>query len=155
MSRENAKVYDQNISKTIPYKDMTRSQNFTGNGVTTEFTLDLDALTYNQIEVFVAGRRLRKTSLDSFQLVTALDSPEGDITVPREFEFNRSTNSITLSEQCPNIFEISLKKPKLSFVTLFLFIEIDPIFFKYQPNIGINNNSFFRINTGELKIVCK
>ena len=34
-------------------------------------------------------------------------------------------------------------------------IEIDPIFFKYQPNIGINNNSFFRINTGELKIVCK
>ena len=53
------------------------------------------------------------------------------------------------------IFEISSKKPKLSFVTLFLFIEIDPIFFKYQPNIGINNNSFFRINTGELKIVCK
>ena len=53
------------------------------------------------------------------------------------------------------IFEIWSKKPKLSFVTWFLFIDIDPIFFKYQPNIGIHNNSFLRINTGELKIVCK
>ena len=38
---------------------------------------------------------------------------------------------------CDIVFEISLKKPKLSLVVLFLFIEIDPIFFKYQPNIGI------------------
>ena len=60
-----------------------------------------------------------------------------------------------ISKMMAIIFEISSRKPKLSFVTLFLFIEIDPIFFKYQPKIGINNNSFFRINTGELKIVCK
>ena len=38
---------------------------------------------------------------------------------------------------------------------LFLLIDIDPIFFKYQPNIGIISNSFFKIKTGELKIVCK
>ena len=28
-----------------------------------------------------------------------------------------------------------------------------PIFFRYQPKIGIKSNSFFKIKTGELKIV--
>ena len=32
-------------------------------------------------------------------------------------------------------------------------IDMDPIFFRYHPNIGINNNSFLRINTGELNKV--
>ena len=49
---------------------------------------------------------------------------------------------------CDMVFEISLKKPKLSLVVLFLLIEIDPIFFRYQPNIGICRSSFFRIKTG-------
>ena len=93
-----SKVYDQNISKTIPYKDMTRSQNFTGDGVATEFTLDLDALTYNEFEVFVAGKRLRKVNLESFQRVNALDSPEGDITLPPEFRYDRETQVLTLAE---------------------------------------------------------
>ena len=52
-----------------------------------------------------------------------------------------------------NVISISSKKPKFSFVILFLFIEMEPIFFKYHPNIGINNNSFFKINIGELKMV--
>ena len=52
-------------------------------------------------------------------------------------------------------FEISSKNPKFSLVTLFLLIDIDPIFLRYQPNIGIISNSFFKIKTGELKIVCK
>ena len=51
------------------------------------------------------------------------------------------------------IFEISSKNPKLSLVTLFLLIDIEPIFFRYQPKIGIKSNSFFKIKTGELKIV--
>ena len=40
-------------------------------------------------------------------------------------------------------------------VTLSLSIDIDPIFFKCQPKIGIFNNSFFNIKTGFLKIACK
>ena len=48
-----------------------------------------------------------------------------------------------------------MKKPKLSFVVLSLLIDIDPIFLKYQPKIGIPSNSFFKINTGELNIVGK
>ena len=46
---------------------------------------------------------------------------------------------------------MSSKKPKFSFVTLFLLIVIEPIFFKYQPKIGICVSSFFKINRGELK----
>ena len=39
----------------------------------------------------------------------------------------------------------------MRFEILFLLIDIDPIFFKYQPNIGIRSSSFFNINIGELK----
>ena len=47
------------------------------------------------------------------------------------------------------------ENPKLSLVILFLSIMIDPIFFKYQPKIGILINSFFNIKTGELNSACK
>ena len=92
------KVFDQNISKTVPYKDMTKSQSFTGNGTTLDFVLDLDVLTADEVEVFVAGRRLRKTRLQQFQPIKSLDSPEGDITLPAEFTYNASTNTLTLEQ---------------------------------------------------------
>ena len=59
-----------------------------------------------------------------------------------------------LSEVLINCF-ICSKNLRLFYVVLFLSIDIDPIFFRYHPNIGILSNSFFKINTGELKIVCK
>ena len=91
-------VFDQNISKTVPYKDMTQSQSFIATGDNSTFILGFDVGTYNEIEVFSAGKRLRKTTLQSFNPIIALDSPEGDITLPKEFEFNSGNNSITLSE---------------------------------------------------------
>jgi len=57
------------------------------------------------MEVFVAGRRLRKTSLDNYQqpisntdntVPTQLDSPEGDIVLAAEFEV--TGNILTLLE---------------------------------------------------------
>ena len=94
------KVFDQNIGLTVPYKDMTQSQSFVGNGTTSTFTLSFDAgfNGQNELDVFVAGKRLRKTTLQQFDPQTALDSPEGDITLPREFEFDSETNSITVAE---------------------------------------------------------
>ena len=85
------KVYDQNISKTVPYKDMTQSQSFNGNGTTSTFTLGFDVGTIDEIEVFVAGKRLRKTPLESFDLTKDLDSPEGDVTLNPEFTLSGST----------------------------------------------------------------
>ena len=75
-----------------------------------------------------------------------------------QIAFQNSVRSLAdkyLKKDNNHVDAVDLKKPRLSLVVLFLLIEIDPIFFKYQPKIGINNNSFFRINTGELKIVCK
>ena len=91
------KVFDQHIGKTVPYKDMTQSQSFVGDGALSTFVLGFDVGTSNEVEVFVAGKRLRKTTLESFVPQNALDSPEGDITLPKEFEFNSATNSITLA----------------------------------------------------------
>jgi hypothetical protein len=90
------KVFDQNISKTVPYKDKTLAYNATADGVTSVFTVGYTVTSINEIEVFVGGTRMRKTALDVFNPVTALDSPEGDTSVVADFTFDVDTNAITL-----------------------------------------------------------
>ena len=92
----NTKVYDQNISKTVPYKDSTLAYNATATGATSVFTVSYPVASINEIEVFVAGTRLRKTALDIFNPLTALDSPKGDAIVVADFTFDANTNAITL-----------------------------------------------------------
>ena len=93
---ENTKVFDQNISKTVPYKDRTLVYNTTADGFTAQFEVSYPVGSINEIEVFVAGTRLRKTALEVFDVTTALDSPEGDTTVAADFTFDANTNEITL-----------------------------------------------------------
>ena len=90
------KVYDQNISKTVPYKDSTLAYNVTASGAVNVFTVSYPVASINEIEVFVAGVRMRKTTLDVFNPLTALDSPLGDAIVAADFTFNANTNAITL-----------------------------------------------------------
>jgi hypothetical protein len=102
----NTKVYDQNISKTVPYKDQTLSYNVSyveegikklgANGLTATFGIGYPVASINEIEVFVGGVRMRKTALDVFNPATALDSPEGDTTIAADFTFDAETNAITL-----------------------------------------------------------
>ena len=91
------KVFDQNISKTVPYKDRTLSYNTTADGVTTQFEVGYPVGSINEIEVFVGGVRMRKTSLDVFDYTAALDSPEGDTIIESDFTFDTNTNTITLT----------------------------------------------------------
>ncbi len=62
----------------------------------------------NEFEVFVAGKRLRKSAIQSYELDTtnrttyattsesiAQDSPEGDVTLPAEFSL-QNTNELVL-----------------------------------------------------------
>ena len=93
----NTKVYDQNISKTVPYKDRTLTYNEIADGTTATFEVGYTVGSVDEIEVFVAGTRLRKTPLDVFNPTLALDSPEGDITSVAGFTFDANTNEITLS----------------------------------------------------------
>ena len=100
------KVFDQNISKTVPYKDQILSYNASyvedgtkkigADGFTATFEIGYPVASINEIEVFVGGVRMRKTALDVFNYATALDSPEGDTTVAADFTFDAETNAITL-----------------------------------------------------------
>ena len=89
-------VFDQNISKTVPYKDRTLMYNTTADGATATFEIGYPVSSINEIEVFVAGARMRKATLDIFNPNVALDSPEGDITAASDFTFDANTNEITL-----------------------------------------------------------
>ena len=89
------KVFDQNISKTVPYKDRTMAYNTTADGTTTQFEVSYPVTSINEIEVFVGGVRMRKTALEVFNPTVALDSPEGDSTVAADFTFDANTNIIT------------------------------------------------------------
>jgi hypothetical protein len=90
-------VYDQNISKTVPYKDQTLVFNTTADGATSTLAIGYPVASVNEIEVFVAGTRMRKTTLDVFNPLTALDSPEGDTAIAADFTFDVNTNAITLT----------------------------------------------------------
>jgi len=90
-----SKVYDQNSSKTVPYQDITYSKEFIADGVTSDFEPGFDIGSINEVEVFVGGRRLRKTSIEVFDPVLAMDSPEGDTTVSAEFSV--TDNIITVN----------------------------------------------------------
>ena len=89
-------IFDQGPSKTIPYKDETLTQIFTADGTTNTYALDFIPTSADELDVFVAGRRLRKNSISSFDYTKALDSAEGDITLSAEFSIDGETNTLTL-----------------------------------------------------------
>ena len=79
----------------IPYKDEVYTTKFTADGTSTDYTLDFTPDSVNEFDVFVAGKRMRKTTLDSYQVDNAMDSPEGDITLPAEFTVTNNILSLT------------------------------------------------------------
>jgi hypothetical protein len=92
--------------------------NATADGATSVFEIGYPVTSINEIEVFVAGTRKRKTTLDVFNPLTALDSPEGDTTVTADFTFDVGTNSITLlTAPAENIRVTVVKKVGQSWTT--------------------------------------
>jgi len=98
------KITNQSKDTVIPYKDEIVTSTYIGDGTSNQFILDFVANSVNEFEVFVAGRRLRKTTLQSYQLETenrdkyasigeevSQDSNEGDITLPAEFVLDNNT----------------------------------------------------------------
>ena len=114
-------IYDQSATATVPYKDETLSTIFTADGTSNIYELDFtpEKPYYGEIvdtfEVFVAGRRLRKNAVSSYQLDTDLrdtyaaadqtinqDSPEGDITLPAEFSIQNGNELVLLDTPLEN-----------------------------------------------------
>jgi len=99
-------VQDQSRNTIMPYRDETVTLIFDGDETTNTFELDFIPLRVDEFEVFVAGRRLRKNMIDSYQfeytqngeVVSAIaqDSPEGDVVLPPEYTVEN--NILTLLE---------------------------------------------------------
>lgn len=100
-------VYNQSAENTMPYKDETLTTLFDADGTTGTYELDFTPNSVNEFEVFVAGKRLRKNSINSYKFETtdlsgnivspiAQDSPEGDEILAPEFTING--NQLILAE---------------------------------------------------------
>ena len=89
-------LFDQSFMQTMPYKDETLTQVFDADGSTKAVTVDFIPKSVNDFEIFVAGKRMRKNAISSFDVTSDLDSPEGDITLPAEFSVDGTTSTITL-----------------------------------------------------------
>ncbi len=108
--KEGTEVYHQGIDQNIPYKDETITLTLDGDGTSTQFQLDWTPNSVNEFEVFVAGKRMRKNSIDRYQFETVdgngntvsapqMDSPEGDETLPPEYTVSGTT--LTLADAAP------------------------------------------------------
>ena len=105
-------VIDQSPGETMPYTDQTLTQVFTADGTTASYELDFTPTKgVDEFEVFVAGNRLRKNAISSYQVDTkdsagnfvtrfiAQDSAEGDVTLPVEFTLSGSTLNLAVTPE--------------------------------------------------------
>ena len=92
----------QGPNKNIPYADEVITTNIDATEGQTRVVLDwIPTAGVNEFELFVAGRRMRKTELEVFDPTLAIDSPQGDITLPAEFTVELTYNengSVALAE---------------------------------------------------------
>jgi len=83
----------------LPYKDETLITSFISDGQTKDFHLDFVANSINEFEVFVAGRRLRKTEILQYNIELGQNSPNADVLIPAEFALDN--NMLNLLEIPP------------------------------------------------------
>ena len=98
------KLQDQGEAETIPYQDKNIQTVFISDGSTNIYNLDFDVNNYNEIEVLVGGKKLRKPATDPFYEFDATldqDSPEADVEVDPEFTIDADDNTITLRDDAP------------------------------------------------------
>ena len=89
------KVYNQDGTKTVPYADFSQMQTEIATGDINTWTLNFVPSKIDEFEVFVAGKRLRKNSINVFDSSIAFDSPLGDTIEDAEFTFDVNANTIT------------------------------------------------------------
>ena len=106
-------VFNQGYTQTIPYKDETIQVRHTGDDSTNTFNLGYEPQSVNELEVFVGGRRLRKNSISLFDITKDQDSPEGDVTLPAEFEISGNNLVLTTTPVLGESIIIVKKQGKL------------------------------------------
>ena len=97
-------VFDPSNRQTVSYKDQTITQVYTYDGQNATFELGWVPQSVNESKLFVGGVRMRKNSIQSFDVTRDLDSPEADITLPAEYSVtNINENESTFIRQDQNI----------------------------------------------------
>lgn len=105
-------VMDQGFQQTVPYKDETIISTYEvlEGEFQTEFDLDFTPISINEFEVFVAGKRLRKNEIEVFDPSVAIDSPEGDSTLPAEFTIDGATLIVSITADADYIAQLTTNK---------------------------------------------
>ena len=83
-------IYNQSLNMVLPYKDETLITSFISDGQTKDFHLDFVANSINEFEVFVAGRRLRKTEILQYNIELGPNSPNAGVILPPEFALDNN-----------------------------------------------------------------
>ena len=96
LHKKGSDVFDQSTPQTVPYKDEILTEVFDADGSTAAITVDFIPKSVNEFEIFVAGKRLRKNAISSFDETVNLDSPEADVTLPAEFSVDGTTSTVTM-----------------------------------------------------------
>ena len=116
-----SRVIDVSVSEKLPYIDTEHRYSVVTDGLTNDIEIDFVPvkstrtnwergeeptipLTHgpcDQIEVFVAGRRLRKNPIMAFNPEIGSYSPLGDVLLEAEFSVDGTSNSIRLTELAP------------------------------------------------------
>lgn len=94
-------LIDQSNKQTVPYQDRTLQQTFTADGSTSSIVVDFIPKSVHEFEIFVAGKRLRKNAINTYDPTVDLDSPEADIVMPAEFSVDGVTSTVVLAETPP------------------------------------------------------
>ena len=123
-----SEVINSGIDENLPYTETQLRNDFISDGS----TLNIGPLPYtpqktlvenwyrdtipeeyglcNEVEVFVAGRRLRKSSISSYNENRGAYSPAADETLEAEFSVDGQTNTIRLTARVPTGQRITVIK---------------------------------------------
>jgi hypothetical protein len=115
-------VVDVSVNERLPYKDTEHRTDVISDGISIGIPVDFIPVKSNriweqsvkfpstiptthgpcdQIEVFVAGRRLRKNPMWVFNPNLGANSPAGDVLLDAEFSVDGESNTIRLTELAP------------------------------------------------------
>ena len=91
-------VFDQGQFQTVPYKDEFLTEVYTADGSTNIITIGFTPNNVNEFELFVGGKRMKKTPISAYDPANGQDSPEADTIIPAEFSVDGTSARITLTQ---------------------------------------------------------
>lgn len=144
---EGLRVFSQGVDETIDYQDTTTVQTITASSQDsspgTEFSLNHIPASIDEIEVYVAGKKLRKTSLQVFDPANGLDSTEGDTTVDAEYTIRYNTDEEFVEASYENAVSANLilSEEPADGVKIKIFRKTGKVWNDLEKSLGESDNN--------------